>query len=28
MWEHHELGECRTSQESIVSCLEIGDLEL
>jgi hypothetical protein len=28
MWDHHELGECRPSQESIVSHLEIGDLEM
>jgi hypothetical protein len=28
MWDHHELGECRLSQESGVCGLEIGDLEL
>jgi hypothetical protein len=28
MWDHHELGECWPSQESVVSYLEIGNLEL
>jgi hypothetical protein len=28
MWDHHKLGECRPSQESIVPHLEIDDLKL
>jgi hypothetical protein len=28
MWDHHEFGECRPSQESIVHSLKIGDLKL
>jgi hypothetical protein len=28
MRDHHELGECRPSQESFVCCLEISDLKL
>jgi hypothetical protein len=28
MWDHHELGECWPSQESIVRSLKIGDLKL
>jgi hypothetical protein len=28
MWDHHELGECRSSQESIVGHLKIEDLKL
>jgi hypothetical protein len=27
MWDCHELGECRLSQESVVGHLEIGNLE-
>jgi hypothetical protein len=28
MWDHHELGECQPSQESIVRSLKISDLKL
>jgi hypothetical protein len=28
MWDHHELGECRLSQESVVRSLKISDLKL
>jgi hypothetical protein len=28
MWDRHELGECRSSQESVVHNLEISDLKL
>jgi hypothetical protein len=28
MWDRHELGECRPSQESVVCSLKIGDLKL
>jgi hypothetical protein len=28
MWDHHKLGVCRPSQESVVRNLKIGDLKL
>jgi hypothetical protein len=28
MWNRHKLGECQSSQESVVRSLKIGDLKL